>query len=265
MNRIAISTILLVAIRLATPILASATPITTVPPGLHNGDQYRLVFVTDGSYSGKSTNISFSNKAVVSAASEAPALVALGTTWSAIASTAIDAAYDNTSTHPGIDPDYPIYNLNGELVAANNAELWSGQLLNAIRYTQSGAIQTNKVLAGTAINGLPSEVPLNGGNAKATFALPGAVDSTWIYTPPPAISFGPYYAISGVLTVVPEPGTIGLASVGAASIAVVFVLRSGRNSSLLGAIRRRSGDSVHFRRLGMRSRKVTPGDLASLP
>src|SRR5215471_8873092 len=79
-----------------------AAPIT-VPPSLSPGDQYRLVFVTSTRRTATSSSIGDYNLFVTNAANTVPELAALGTTWTAIASTATVDARDNTLTNPGTD------------------------------------------------------------------------------------------------------------------------------------------------------------------
>lgn len=43
----------------------------------------------------------------------------------------------------------PIYNTFGQQVASNSANLWSGSLLNAVRYDESGNVVTSRVWTGS--------------------------------------------------------------------------------------------------------------------
>ena len=99
----------------------------TPPIGLNAGDQYRLAFVTSTERDGLSANIADYNAHVTAAASGVPELLALGTTWRAIASTAVVAARDNTNTNPD-ETGVPIYLLNGVQLASGNADLWDGTI-----------------------------------------------------------------------------------------------------------------------------------------
>lgn len=107
------------------PLGAMAAPIT-VPAGLNPGDQYRLAFVTGTVRDATSTNIADYNNFVTTAANSEPALAALSTTWNAIASTNSINARDNTTTNPFVSAGVPIFRLDGNLVAASNADLWDG-------------------------------------------------------------------------------------------------------------------------------------------
>ena len=128
-------------VALATLVTASAAQaaLVVVPPGLNPGDQYRLVFVTNGKRDGTSDNIDDYNTFVtnqVTGSALATALTTagfnLGTiTWKAIASTDATSAKVNTGTD-GSQPDVPIYLIDGNKVANNNADLWDGSIQNLV-------------------------------------------------------------------------------------------------------------------------------------
>ena len=206
----------------------------TVPAGLLPGEQYRLAFVTITTRDATSSNIADYNSFVTTAANSVPQLTALGTTWTAIASTASVNADDNTNTNPGVSAGVPIYNLGGALVAINNQALWgtvvpqegAGPPLSApIWIDERGdpPFQTG-VWTGTSPYGT-ARSPL-GSVGTPTFGLNTKKDSNWISfgeggTPPPDQNL---YAISGVLTVpTPEPSTMVLACLAAAGLTIVAI------------------------------------------
>ena len=111
---------------------AAQAALVVVPTGLAPGDQYRLVFVTDGTRDATSTNINdynnfVTNQVTGSALANALSGAGLTTTWKAIGSTASVAARDNTGTNPS-STGVPIYLINGNKVANNNADLWDGSI-----------------------------------------------------------------------------------------------------------------------------------------
>src|SRR5580704_3029880 len=126
MNRVFLPLFLVCATFVTPPLTAIAGPIT-VAPGVPAGDQYRLAFVTTTTTDATSSNIAYYNTIVTNAANLEPALQSLGTIWTAIASTSMVAARDNTNTNP-MSVGFPIYNLAGQLVANSNPDLWGGNL-----------------------------------------------------------------------------------------------------------------------------------------
>jgi hypothetical protein len=97
--------------------------ITTTPPGLNPGDQYRLVLATDGRINAASSSIGTYNTFVTDGANLVPELAHLSTSWYAIASTRSGThARDNTGASPNVSVAVPIYRL-----AANHVALWDGR------------------------------------------------------------------------------------------------------------------------------------------
>jgi hypothetical protein len=107
------------------------------------GEPYRLVFVTADTYTAPSTSISYYNGVVNAEADSVAALEVLKTTWLGIGSTSTVNAIDNT----GADPGVPIYDLNGDLIAADATTgtngLFSGSLLQPISYDEINASPEN--------------------------------------------------------------------------------------------------------------------------
>jgi hypothetical protein len=96
---------------------AEAGTVVTVPTDLNPGDQYRLVFVTDGTRDAQSTDIADYNAFVTAQANQSTELQALGVDWFVIGSTSTVSARDNTGTDGG--GGVPIYLLeNGLRISA---------------------------------------------------------------------------------------------------------------------------------------------------
>ena len=188
--------------------------VVTIPAGLQPGAEYRLVFVTDplSEPNATSSNIANYNALVTSTANKSSSLVALATTWSAIASTATIDARDNTATNPLISTGLPIFALNGSEVAANNSDLWDGNLINPIETSELGLTTVSFIWSGTSATGTASS-PL--GSLNPTFGTDNMTSSNWVAISPadlPNSDRLSLYAISGILTVpVPEPNSIVLA------------------------------------------------------
>lgn len=185
---------------------ALAGPIA-VPAGLTAGDQYRLVFVTSTSTNALSNNIGYYNSFVTNAADLDPALVALGTTWTALASTPTESARDNTNTSPS-SMSVPIYNTAGQLVATSNATLWDGSIAHSIAFDENGVPPIpgyTEVWTGTGTSGAPDDPSDPLGTAIPVWGDTKSAMSNWIDTGGYYEAAGNHtmYAISGPLTVVP--------------------------------------------------------------
>lgn len=189
----------------ATPALSA--PITT-PPGLNVGDQYRLAFVAISSNSAQSGNIADYNTVATNVANGQAELAALGTTWTAIASTSAVNARDNTGTNPNVSTGVPIYRLDGLKIADNNADLWDGTIQNALSTDQGGTVVAVLPWTGTKSDGTKS----TSGTAQPLGLDPAAAGSTsqagvqWIFAGGyNNFTLSPIYAISDILTVAPPP------------------------------------------------------------
>jgi hypothetical protein len=209
-----------------------ATTITITPAGLAPGAQYRLAFVTNGSYQATSTDIATYNTDVNNEANNlggdsGSQIAALNSTWSVIGSTSSVNAIDNIAVAGGAS--IPIYNLLGQLVATGDdtsaGALFNGSLPTPIQITPSGSVYTGFVFTGT---GSADGIDRDG----ATFALGGATPLYGLSTDPPewaswgnqdASSGLPLYAISGIITVgspTPEPSTVGIVAMAMAILAL---------------------------------------------
>lgn len=208
-----------------------AAPITQ-PTSLSPGDKYRLVFTTSNTRNAASSNISDYNSFVTNTANTIPELVALGTTWSAIASTSSIHARDNTSTHPLL-AGVPIYRLDDQRVANGNADFWDGSIIVPLSIDQSGGpAQSTFAWTGTT----PAGVASSGGAGTSLVGFdpscggcivgapasgdPSSTSSAWVSSG--ALFFPgqarPFYALSGELTAVPEPSSFVLGIVGLMSL-----------------------------------------------
>ena len=202
---------------------AAQAALVVVPPGLNPGDQYRLVFVTDGTRDATSTNIDDYNKFVTNEVTGSPLATALtaagfnlGTiTWKAIGSTDSVAARDNTGTNPS-STGVPIYLIDGNRVANNNADLWDGSILTGIDRTPQESVGFFFVWSGTSDDGTVSAWGGALGSNVTIVGVAGAfLGSGWINE---SVKSGSevyqFYGISTVLTVptpavtVPEPSSL---------------------------------------------------------
>ena len=188
-----------------------AQPIT-VPTDLNPGDRYRLAFVTsDTTDAPLQWNIENYNAFVAGVAATVPELVALGTTWKAVASTVAVSARDNTGTAPSSPDDVPIYLLDDTLLAAGNADLWDGSINVPLRVSETGGDSPYWVWTGTLPDGTAATEPFPGfvlGMRIVGHGVNTYTDSLWV-------SYGtmPYdwslslYAISEPLVVPTIPAS----------------------------------------------------------
>jgi hypothetical protein len=200
------------------PLAASAVPITQ-PTGLNPGDQYRLAFLTGSGRDGTSTDIADYNAFVTAVTPGVPQLAALGTTWKAIVSTSAVSARDNTSTNPIANgTGVPIYLLNDTKLADNNADLWDGTLDTGISVNQLGLGATgNRVWTGTNTDGTISTFPLGAFDVDGGpwVGFSSSANGNWVHLERNDIGFTRVlYAISDVITVIPEPSTATLLVLG---------------------------------------------------
>lgn len=170
---------------LSAPAMAS---VVTVPAGLAPGAPYRLAFVTSAGRDALSSNIADYNAFVTAAANNQPALAALGTTWSAIASTTTVDARDNTDTNPLLATGVPIYRLDGVKIANDNADLWDDTILSPLNVSEAGSPPlVTEVWTGTYTMGVAHDGGALGQGSRVVHGLADATDRWWYI----------FYAISG--------------------------------------------------------------------
>jgi hypothetical protein len=201
------------------PLAASAAPIT-VPTDLSVGDKYRLAFVTSTTRDAISADIADYNAFVSAVAATVPELAALGTTWTAIGSTSLVDARDNTATNPTAAAGVPIYRLDDTRVADDNADLWDGTLAAPISLGENGLPPLQpRAWTGSTKFGIKHVAFYLGATPDVFFGLSSNSFFVWMEfgVGPPDSTFT-VYAMSDELTVVPEPGTMSLGWIGATAV-----------------------------------------------
>jgi hypothetical protein len=191
----------------AIPVFAS--PVYLVPPGLHDGDQYRLIFLTSATTSATSEDISYYDSFVNDVANGPQSLLQpLGATWQAIVSTSTVSAADHLGPF-----SVPVYLVDGQQVADGSQGLWSASVTTPlgedVSIDEKGDPATSPFLAwtGTRPDGSQAD-PLGG--AAATVGCTIVNTSQWIdYLDENTSQSLPLYGISSILTV-PEPETFGM-------------------------------------------------------
>ncbi len=203
----------------------NAGDVVLQPPRLEPGDQYRLIFTTSAKRDASSSNIEDYNNFVQSVADSSPELAAWDLDWKAIASTSSTDAVDNTATDWRAEDGLPIYRLDGRIAYLDNHDLWLleagdgphqrpldiDETASVIPLPLGGEIT---VLTGTNSAGLrgPTDIPIefrglgnvtsatgsaHGRSPRARFALDSARLGAVHH----------FYAISEIVTAVPEPAT----------------------------------------------------------
>ncbi len=202
-----------------------ASSIVTVPAGLAAGSQYRLMFVTTGTYTATSTDIATYNAEVAAEAAAIPGLAALGATWLDFGATATTSVLQNVGAS---GPSVGLYLLDGSLIARGTGTTGSGIFagLPDININEAGIAVTVAVWTGfngdgtTPGNSLGHSPYVAIGNTYVGVATGTAALWTMASQGPNNLQLH-LYGISSVLTVAPapEPGTwislgIGLCGLG---------------------------------------------------
>ena len=220
---------------------AQAGVVVTNPTSLSAGDTYRLVFVTSTTRDATSSNIADYNSFVTAVANSNAALLGLGTTWTAVASTVAVSALANTGTDwmPAGIQGVPIFRLDNTLLATDYDQFWNatGNHLAAFNITENADVYTGpSALTGTSGQGGEMGLPAYGGTGGVALGKPtilnghyGVTNALWVDGNfQSASTLGSVYAISGVLTATPEPSSALLL----AGSGIMLALRRRRAASL---------------------------------
>jgi hypothetical protein len=170
-----------------------------VPPDLLPGEQYRVLFVTSTDRNATSTNIADYNAFVTAAASSEADFASLGTTWSAVASTAAVSARNNTNTNPANGVGVPIYRPDGLRLAVGNTDFWKCPLVPSPDLTETGTANPYS-LVWTGTSDLGTVVAGQGlGASNPRYGVSSG--PCWVYAGQDLrFSSYPLYALSDVLT-----------------------------------------------------------------
>ena len=221
---------------LGMPVAANAGA-TFTQPDLATGSTYRLAFITSDPTTATSSDIATYNSF---AASEAALNTSLpSTTWSAIASAGSTSAVMNLDAScTGSCLTDPIYLVDDTtVVATSQGNLFGGTILNQIIedengnpssafYVWTGSTSAGGISPNGALGAATAQVGSNLSPLTYGYVLQAgnlAFDTTGLH---------PIYAISGELTVVPEPVSGSLLLVGGAATGLVRRLRRKRQSAV---------------------------------
>jgi hypothetical protein len=191
--------------------------IVDTPPGLAAGSQFRIIYVTESDTMATSPKIDFYDTFVNNDATQKSAggyfYTGKKLTFSAIASTPTITAI----AHIGVT-NSPVFTLIGTKVANTDSTaaggLWSGTLLSPIGNENA----TNPfVWTGTTDDGGAGSFGVlgNGAEEMSTLGIIDAVSGGWVEIDDDFndMEYG-MYGISQVLTVVPEPSSLWMITVG---------------------------------------------------
>lgn len=208
--------IVTIALLLIAPSSARAV---VVPTGLNLGDTYHLAFLTDGTRNAVPTSIETYNTFVQDQAALNSSLTGTdqGVQWFVIGSTFGKDARENAMVSA------PVYLLDGATKVADGfTDIWDGEIDNPIDVDQYGASVSNPdpVFAGTQADGtkffpIPQQRFL-GSTSNVQLGDPAATNFEWIFDPGTSSNsdLRSFYALSELLTVVPEPTAASLIAFG---------------------------------------------------
>ena len=200
-------------------------------PHLAAGSRYQLIFVTQDSIAGRSGTEAPYNALVTLDAAPINSLLAsagnFGVSWSAITSTLDGSTASGNAPWGGC----PVYNLQAIQVNQPTLSLYSGTLLNPIRFDPLGHNNIPVVWTGFEDDGLPAADPL--GSSTAINGAP-YLDSGWLNNHPldaPTYELYPVYGLSSVITIpTPEPATLSLLGTGIVLLSGIRLLRRRRRA-----------------------------------
>jgi len=193
-------------------ITTSPTRAGIVPAGLNPGDQYQLVFVTEGARSAQfDTDINSYNTFVQTESERSGSLTEnSGINWFVIGSTGPNSSMAAVDARDNAVVGAPVYLLDGTTKVADGFnDIWDGDIDNPINIDQFGtgvgniAVFTGSNDAGFVANFNPQRYLGSSGNTRT--GLTGETGFRWINSGA-GLADQPFYALSELLVVpVPEP------------------------------------------------------------
>jgi hypothetical protein len=205
---------------------------------------YRLIFVTADPIAATSSNIADYNSFATSEAALNPNLPS--TTWTAVASTDAVSAISNIACTPDCS-NIPIFLVDGTEVATSSTALFNAatvSLLNGIDEDQNGNSVSGYVWTGSFSDGTQNIQTIDsetfdstlGSGGPVEFGFAGSTDGAALDSGGefPGDAAEPIYAISGVISTVPEPMTMSLLGFAGIATGVVGKLRRRRRPAAGG-------------------------------
>jgi hypothetical protein len=206
--------------------LAAVVPISYshfVPADLRVGDRFHLLFATRETRNADSAEIADFNAFVNTVADSAnigPTTAEIN--WFVVASSPNVHARDNAFV------EAPVYNLQGELLAAGFADMWDGALATAIKYDEhaSAIVSRHHVWTGSRSDGTTYSTRELGQFPSVGIGDLTVADGRWLEASNSHLLVEWHmYALSEPLIVVPEPTTLAIAGV---ALCRLFAFRRSR-------------------------------------
>jgi MYXO-CTERM domain-containing protein len=202
--------------------LQGAAQAAVILPNLPAGSQYRLVFPTTGTYQSynsttpsQTRSLSYWQGVVDAEKAASTSATVTGSTFSIVGSifngSSTVLAQTITGMSDTVSDNIPVYNTNGELVAANSVAFWATTHAAAMNYDRNGVITNGNAWVGwwPTLQGFR---PL--GHATQTY-YSSTTSTNWL--PGPTLNstaFLRVYAISAPISAVPTPGAAALIGLG---------------------------------------------------
>ena len=223
--------------------VAGDVPVTwgLIPPGLVQGAEFRLLFVTSGARNAKPVLRPGYDRHVQSAAAAGrAALRPFSSSFSALASTAdVDARTYTVTAPAGGKLGVPIYWVSGAKVADDYQDFYDGGWdSNAPRDESGNVVAANaEVFTGSAADGTAAAGGLHVGHDEADVrvGMPGVLGSELSAGAVVSTSLLPLYGLSGVFTVVSAPVALQLAAASVSWAAVTLEFGDAMDSDFVPA------------------------------
>ena len=180
------------------------------PPGLEDGDQYRLMFTTSRLTDAVSGDPQFYDDFVQSVADDAPVVGSWNVEWQAFMAVGGLEIQERIDPGEGDEP-IPVYRVDGELLIGDYLSFFGSSntgLSVPLTITELETEPTFRAWTGTLANGRSGFAPNGDPFRQITVGSPNSLDASAFFDAggpgPLANQLSAVYAISEVLTV-PEP------------------------------------------------------------
>jgi hypothetical protein len=216
MKKTSLKTAGIVAFFVLTMVAASTVKadLVPVPTGLNPGDQYRLIFTTSTTTDASDSTAAYYNNFVDNLANSVTELQALGVTWKAAAN--LNGADPRVNTGTTGSDAIPTYRTDGVLFAASYTALWEQKATQRLLVDENANAVPNspQAHAWTGIyieaGGVPSwraSDYLGNGSTSTYRGAPDDLTYFWGRWTDSTTTQNHLYALSDVITVIPEPAS----------------------------------------------------------